>query len=281
MHIFIVRTNNIIILIQHFTLSLSPYILTNKTIVATKNTMIKKIPILAALVASSSWLQCVSSFHVNMRQINSNSLSKLSMSSTNNNVVLRPTLDNPEAFDSYKIGSARVHRYVSPSEDNDDTEYLMWYHGRSINDKDKDANSNLAPLSTGQIGYATSKNGLHWEKMSLKDEMRPCLGPDDEAWWGFDTAHVGLGQVLQPTSSSAAMQTDVGAYMMYYMGGDKSEAAVSKYIPNSKLGDNKIMGMNMCIGIAISQDGIHWGRLEGEHPNGSGKLDYFVLTFCY
>merc|ERR1719297_342464 len=33
--------------------------------------------------------------------------------------------------------------------------------------------------------------------------------------------------------------------------------------------ESTIMGMNMCIGIAISQDGIHWGRMEGDNPNGS------------
>jgi len=142
----------------------------------------------------------------------------------------------------------------------------MWYHGRSISND----SSNLAPLSTGQIGYATSRNGLHWEKCStIPDDEKLCLGMNDEDWWTFDTAHVGLGQVLQPTASSQAMQTDTGVYMMYYMGGNKEEIPISNYISNSNLSDQKIMGMNMCIGIAISQDGIHWGRIEGDYPNGS------------
>lgn len=200
----------------------------------------------------------------------------MSTTSSNNNVVLRPTLTNPEAFDSYKIGSARVHRYTNPSSsktddnnDNDDTEYVMWYHGRSINDNKDSDSSNLAPLSTGKIGYATSRNGLHWKKCSSSDvEERLCLGINDDAWWGFDTAHVGLGQVLQPTASSQAMQTDAGVYMMYYMGGNKEEKKISDYIATTN-SNSKIMGMNMCIGIAISQDGIHWGRVEGDYPNGS------------
>jgi len=203
-------------------------------------------------------LQTTSSFHINIQSPKPKPL----FASTN--VVLRPT-ENPSAFDSYKIGSARVHRYTSPTDtEEDDTEYVMWYHGRSISNND----SNLAPLSTGQIGYATSRNGLHWEKCStIPEDEKLCLGINNEDWWTFDTAHVGLGQVLQPTASSPAMQTDAGVYMMYYMGGNKEEIPISKYLPSPS--DQKIMGMNMCIGIAISQDGIHWGRIEGDYPNGS------------
>ncbi len=41
------------------------------------------------------------------------------------NVVLRPS-DDPEAFDSFKIGTARVHRYLR-DDSNGDSEYVMWY----------------------------------------------------------------------------------------------------------------------------------------------------------
>ena len=40
------------------------------------------------------------------------------------NVVLSPSTD-PEAFDSSKIGAARVHRYIRDGDD--DSEYVMWY----------------------------------------------------------------------------------------------------------------------------------------------------------
>jgi len=230
-------------------------------------TKIASLPILITLGTSLALLQCISSFHINIPQSH-NTLSRLFSSSSTSNVVLRPTSDNPEAFDSSKIGSARVHRYTNPSStDDDDTEYVMWYHGRSINDKDTD--SNLAPLSTGNIGYATSRNGLHWEKVIEDGEQKLCLAINVDEWWGFDTKHVGLGQVLQPTASSRAMQTDVGVYMMYYMGGNGEETSMSDYIASSDIAEDKIMGMNMCIGIAISQDGVHWGRIEGDSPNGS------------
>lgn len=40
------------------------------------------------------------------------------------NVVLKPSND-PEAFDSFKIGTARVHRYAR-DDSGGDSEYVMW-----------------------------------------------------------------------------------------------------------------------------------------------------------
>lgn len=58
-----------------------------------------------------------------------------------------------------KIGSAKVHRYSRDSDPDSEVEYVMWYHGRGA---DFDPEKELPPLSTGRIGRATSKNGLHW-----------------------------------------------------------------------------------------------------------------------
>jgi len=171
-----------------------------------------------------------------------------------NNVVLRPSTTNTKAFDSLKIGSARVHRYEN-EESLDDSKYVMWYHGRCIEEKEK----KLPPLSTGQIGYATSRNGLHWKKCS-----EICLSQNED-WWGFDTAHIGLGQVLLP-STSDLVKTPNQVYLMYYMGGNKEETTLSKYLPNV---EGTIMGMKMSIGVAISQDGVHWARVEGDDPSGA------------
>merc|ERR1719469_1693080 len=51
-------------------------------------------------------------------------------SSSENNIVFRPSED-PSAFDSFQIGTPRIHRYSSNA---DDSEYIMWYHGRSSQD---------------------------------------------------------------------------------------------------------------------------------------------------
>ena len=74
----------------------------------------------------------------------------------NNNVVLRPS-ENVAEFDSLKIGGCRVHRYARDDDPDSETEYIMWYHGRS---EEQDKDKTLPPLSTGRIGRATSKNGL-------------------------------------------------------------------------------------------------------------------------
>ena len=129
-------------------------------------------------------------------------------SSAVNNVVLSPSED-PAAFDSYAIGTPRVHRYLRDANDSDEAEYVMWYHGRcqDLNHPDQ----NLPPLSTGRIGRATSRNGLVWTKCPIgsgSETSSPpgvSLGLNDESWWNFDTSHVGLGQVMLPMSTPAVL----------------------------------------------------------------------------
>ena len=191
-------------------------------------------------------------------------------SNGNNNVVLEPSED-PTAFDSGKIGNARVHRYI---ESREQAEYVMWYHGRP-----KDFDSDLPPLSTGRIGRATSLNGLQWQKDTVgsdsEDVPGVSLGLNQESWWGFDTAHVGLGQVLLPMTTPAVL-TEGGVYLMYFMGGSYDEADATKFVPNApeKMKDMKVKGMTMKIGVALSQDGISFGRVEGDDPSGACMVPY-------
>ena len=116
-------------------------------------------------------------------------------SSSINNVVLSPSTSDPAAFDSYAIGTPRVHRYLRDSNDSDEAEYVMWYHGRCTNLNDP--KNNLPPLSTGRIGRATSRNGLVWTKCEVgsgSEANSPpgvSLGLNEESWWNFDTSHVG------------------------------------------------------------------------------------------
>lgn len=64
------------------------------------------------------------------RVTGSTTITRLSASS-NNNIVLAPS-DDPQAFDSLKIGSAKVHRYSVDSDPEGQTEYVMWYHARCV-----------------------------------------------------------------------------------------------------------------------------------------------------
>lgn len=210
----------------------------------------------------------------------------------NSNIVLRPSTDNPNAFDSLKIGSPRVHRYTrDASVPTSEAEYVMWYHGRSQTFDDEFNNSDgssgggkmLPPLSTGRIGRAFSKNGLHWEKSTTEplgasaaeDVSDVSLGLNTDSWWSFDTAHVGLGQVLLPMSNPVVI-TEGGVYQMYYMGGNFEETDLTAYMEseNPDMEGKKITGMKMKIGVALSQDGKAWGRIEGDDPSGAVMVPY-------
>lgn len=205
---------------------------------------------------------------------NINTSIKSSSSLNDFNVVLRPS-ENPESFDSHKIGSARVHRYARDNADSE-AQYIMWYHGRSL---DFDGDNKLPPLSTGRIGRATSRNGLHWVKeetgSASEDKVGVSLGLNKESWWSFDTAHVGLGQVLLPMSTPAVM-TEGGVYLMYYMGGSFEETSITQYLGQEIKGSSAmtIQGMNMKIGVALSQDGVSFGRVEGDDPSGAIMAPY-------
>eukprot|EP00984_Skeletonema_dohrnii_P006178 scaffold2206_cov97-Skeletonema_dohrnii-CCMP3373.AAC.2 len=195
------------------------------------------------------------------------------------NVVFR-TSTQSDSFDSLKLGTARVHRYSDPNSGLDgDTEYIMWYHARdqSLNEAGKD----LPPLSTGRIGRATSRNGLIWERDEVgsvdADMTGVSMGLNTESWWGFDTAHVGLGQVLMPMVGPA-IRSEGGVYIMYYMGGSYEETQIGMYLEDEKRArvpeDAMIKGMKLKIGAAISQDGVTWGRVEGDDPSGACVVPY-------
>jgi len=151
-------------------------------------------------------------------------------------------------------------------------EYIMWYHGRS---ETKDENCNLPPLSTGRVGMAYSRNGLHWERPKVgslsEDKEGVALGLNKDSWWGFDTSHVGLGQVLLPMSTPAIM-SEGGVYIMYYMGGTYEETPICNYMDVNS--DAKVQGMRMKIGVALSQDGKSWGRVEGDDHTGACLVPY-------
>ena len=185
------------------------------------------------------------------------------------------------------------------SNDGSRAEYVMWYHGRdhalenssvsssssdSATTTTKSAAAALPKLSTGRIGRATSRNGLIWEKDRIgsqsEDKEGVALGLNLESWWSFDTSHVGLGCVLLPLSTPAVLSAD-GVYLMYYMGGNYEEISILEYLNENDIQqlspatlDSKLRGMNMKIGVALSQDGISWGRVEGDDPTGACMVPY-------
>ena len=64
---------------------------------------------------------------------------------------------------------------------------------------------------------------------------------------------------------------------MYYMGGCHQERPIGEFVERKlpeTMKDATIKGMSMKIGVAVSQDGITWGRVEGDDPSGACVAPY-------
>lgn len=155
-------------------------------------------------------------------------------------LVLGPS--RTPSFDDMIVGSACVRRFVY-----DDSEsWMMWYSARG-----KEFSDDVLPIATGQIGLATSDDGITWKREGA------VLTENREEWYFFDTSHVGVGDV-QIMSSQAQRTGGVGMYWCYYFGGDMSVKT-----------EGGPKGSCMSIGLAMSSNGRNWGRMEGEHSNGA------------
>ena len=68
------------------------------------------------------------------------------------------------------------------------TAQVMWFQGR-----DDGIDKEVVSLSTGRIYKATSEDGLEWTLESGPGACESSLDVNEEEWWSFDTAHLGLG----------------------------------------------------------------------------------------
>jgi len=144
-------------------------------------------------------------------------------------------------------------RVIPPSTETGD--WLLWFQAR-----DSKIAEDVVKLPTGRILFATSKDGI---KDWTLDEDSPVMGPHKESgdWFYFDSEHVGLGDVIRPggaAQSKFAVQN--GIFLMYIFGG-RNEVTGAPSLP--------VKGFRMEIGVAVSQDGAHWSRVEGPNPFGS------------
>ena len=176
----------------------------------------------------------------------------------------------PSDVDSkYNIKSIGMPRVIGPG--NDVNVWQLWFQGR-----DSTAEDNLVNHSTGRIYYATSADGLSdWNI----HPSNPILVPsnDEGNWWYFDSSHVGLGDIIQPgNGAQSKFVTQDGMYFMYTFGGGQDVIELPK-------SNASVKGAKMEIGLAVSQDGIHWSRVEGPSPRGSylevGKFEEFDGQF--
>ncbi|XAR55970.1 hypothetical protein NMG60_11036235 [Bertholletia excelsa] len=146
------------------------------------------------------------------------------------------------AWDSAEIGSPVVKRFIGDNEDR----WFMWYHGRS----------NEAGSSADNIGLAVSGNGVHWLRgtgeVRSSGDVGLVMGCRD-SWWAFDTSGVRPSDLVV---MSTPMYSAV--YWLFYTGEAEAESMIS---PET--------GRKMLPGVACSQDGRHWVRIEGDHHSGA------------
>ncbi|XP_027359870.1 uncharacterized protein LOC113868466 [Abrus precatorius] len=169
------------------------------------------------------------------------------------------------SWDSAEVGSPVVKRFLSDEEER----WYMWYHGRA-----------KGKPSCDLIGLAISSNGVHWERGGGVARSSSDVGfvmNCGKDWWAFDTGGIRPSEMV--IMSSSRVRASSAVYWLYYTGygSDKVEFAdnsleFSLENPDSFFnfindGNGKVF--KSLPGLAISQDGRHWARIEGEHHSGA------------
>ncbi|MED6180291.1 hypothetical protein PIB30_008787 [Stylosanthes scabra] len=153
-----------------------------------------------------------------------------------------------DSWDGAEVGSPVVKRFLSDHEER----WFMWYHGRPNNGSDWG-------------GLATSSNGVHWKRGS--DSARSSIGVGyvlkcGKEWWEFDTKGIRPSEVLMMCSSWVSASN--AAYWLYYTGYTNETVNIISENPCLHLKLFKSLP-----GLAVSNDGRHWARVEGEHHSGA------------
>ncbi|KAI5352708.1 hypothetical protein L3X38_005600 [Prunus dulcis] len=187
-------------------------------------------------------------------------------SSNTKGLVLGLGFEN--SWDSAEVGSPVVKRFLGDVEER----WYMWYYGKS--------SSNPNPGSDS-IGLAVSSNGVHWERGVGQVQSSQDVGAVincGKDWWAFDTQSIRPSEVV--VMSSSKVRASSAVYWLYYTGYSAEEAEniynhsqeinlenPERFLLDKNGGIGKIF--KSLPGLAISQDGRHWARIEGEHHSGA------------
>ncbi|XP_021747087.1 uncharacterized protein LOC110712926 [Chenopodium quinoa] len=168
-------------------------------------------------------------------------------------------------WDSAEVGSPVVKRFLS----DDEERWYMWYYGKSDNES-----------GSGSIGLAVSSNGVHWERGDQAMDSSSGTGmvmTCGEDWWAFDTKSVRPCEVM--IMSSNKVRASMAVYWLYYSGLCSEEVEFPQDYSLQITEAAKGVGFGFEFGfgrvfkslpgLAISQDGRHWARIEGDHHSGA------------
>ncbi|KAI3867729.1 hypothetical protein MKX03_017550 [Papaver bracteatum] len=158
------------------------------------------------------------------------------------------------SWDSQEIGSPVVKRFLSDEEER----WYMWYHGRNSSNGDT-------------VGLAVSSNGIHWERGSGVVQSSSdvgCVMNCSQDWWAFDTESIRPSEIVIMSSSKVRVSSAV--YWLYYTGFNAERLEVPG-TPKVRVENPERNGeegaandvFRSLPGLAISQDGRHWARIEG------------------
>jgi hypothetical protein len=157
----------------------------------------------------------------------------------------------------------------------------MWYTGRSSTCHNID---DIYPAS-GSIGVAVSSDGVTWSRgrgdvEGARGERRSAdvgriLSPNADSWWWHDTCHMHVSDV-QIMSSDSVSTNGTGVYWCFYSGGTFEESDVppsmlssSASVDFDSTGSMKREGVMLRPGLAMSQDGRNFARIEADHHTGA------------
>ena len=140
--------------------------------------------------------------------------------------------------------------------------WRMWYYGRR-----QDFPADVAPeFGTGRIATATSTDGFHWQRIDGPLEGGAVFEPAADPA-AFDFHHVATGDVFRH---------DDQWWLVYFGGNDE--------MPQNAAPTYRYKGYHIRIGLARSDDGVHFTRTPGSKPGGSviepGGDDVYAAFPC-
>lgn len=175
-----------------------------------------------------------------------------------------------------------AHPVVRFFGDGDACRWFMWYSGRSASCPDLDA----VHASSGSVGVAVSPDGVHWQRgdgavagargAAKAGDVGRVLAPNADAWWAHDTCHLHASDVQLLSNAGASTQAG-GVYWMFYSGGSfeggEPPAGLLSLSPGAggpgAHPGAPLEGLLTRPGLAMSQDGRNWARIEAGHHSGA------------